>query len=107
MTNEDYKKFMESFQAKIGKETSAKVADDIAKLTSDMMKVNKDIKDRDDKIKSLEDDKENLMKTNLNLLQQIPMTDEPIKKGETKEEPAKNAEAFNYRDCFDEFGNFK
>ena len=48
------------------------------------------------------------MTTNMNLLQQIPMGEEPKKPTEREPETKKpKASAFDYREVFDENGNFK
>lgn len=107
MKNEEFKKITDNMQEKIGKENAAKIADDFAKIISDNLQTNKLLDDKDTKIKTLEKDKEDLMLTNMNLLQQIPMGKEEPKGREETKEPVKKASEFDYRSVFDENGNFK
>lgn len=107
MKNEEFKKITDNMQEKIGKENAAKIADDFAKIISDNLQTNKLLDDKDSKIKTLEKDKEDLMLTNMNLLQQIPMGKEEPKGREEPKEPVKKASEFDYRSVFDENGNFK
>lgn len=109
MKNEDFKKEIDSITEKIGKEKASLVADSFAKLISDNLQTNESIKKKDETITSLNTDKENLMKTNMNLLQQIPMAEEikntdRIKKQENN---TPKASAFDFKEVFDENGNFK
>jgi hypothetical protein len=47
------------------------------------------------------------MQTNMNLLQQIPMGEDPSPKPKEKEPEKPKASAFDFREVFDENGNFK
>lgn len=72
------------------------------------MQMNKDLTSKDKEIEKLKKEKEDLMTTNMNLLQQIPMGEEPKKPTEREPETKKpKASAFDYREVFDENGNFK
>ena len=107
MKSEDFKKQTDEMQKKIGKEKASLIADNFATLISDNLQTNKKEKELEEKIKTLEKEKEDLMTTNMNLLQQIPMGEEIEKPRERKKEEKPKAEAFNYNSVFDEYGNFK
>lgn len=108
MLSEDLKKVTDQIQEKIGKEKAGLIADNIATILSDNMQMNKIIVDKDKKIDGLNKDKEGLMQTNMNLLQQIPMSREEDKKPEKPKETPKSEKAayFDYNKCFDENGDF-
>lgn len=103
MNFDDIKKSMEK---KLGKENSALIADDFASLLSFNSEREKTIKSKDEEITKLKSDRETLINANGNLLQQISReTEEVLKpKVEEKKEEIKN---FNFRDMFDDKGNFK
>lgn len=108
MKNDDFKKITDSMQEKIGKEKASVIADNFATIISDNMQMNKEITDKQKEIDKLKKEKEDLMNTNMNLLQQIPMSEEPKKPSEIqKEEKKTSAKAFDFREVFDEYGNFK
>lgn len=106
MKNDDFKKQTEEISNKIGKEKASVIADNLATLISDNMQQNKILAEKDSEIEKLKKDKENLMQTNMNLLQQIPMGEEEPKAPE-QEKPKEKASAFNFNSVFDENGNFK
>lgn len=89
---------------KLGKEESAKIADDMASLMTYNSKINKDLKNRDDEIEKLKKDKDMLIEANGSLLQQLSTESEDILKPKTEEEVKKS---FNFYDMYDEKGNFK
>lgn len=107
MKSEDFKKVTDELQEKIGKEKASVVADNIATLISDNMQTNKNLAEKDKEIEKLKKEKENLMQTNMNLLQQIPMGEDPSPKPKEKEPEKPKASAFDFREVFDENGNFK
>lgn len=113
MENKEFKKITDSMVEKIGKEKGALIADDIAKILSDNLQMNNSLNDKDKKINELTQDKENLMSTNMNLLQQIPMGDDeesfvnPKKKKTEKEEKIISADEYDFHQLLDEKGNFK
>lgn len=107
MKNEDFKKVTDELQEKVGKEKASLIADNIATIISDNMQTNKLIADKDKEIQKLKQEKENLMQTNMNLLQQIPMGEDPTPKAKEKEQEKPKASAFDFREVFDENGNFK
>lgn len=90
---------------KLGKEESAKIADDMASLMTYNSKINKDIKSRDDEIEKLKKDKDMLIEANGSLLQQLSTESEDILKPKMEEEEVKKS--FNFYDMYDEKGNFK
>lgn len=108
MKSEEFKKITDTMQEKLGKEKASLIADNFATIISDNMQMNKEMIDKDKKIKELEKDKEDLMLTNMNLLQQIPMgKEEDINPKPEKKEEKPKASAFDFREVFDEYGNFK
>jgi DNA anti-recombination protein RmuC len=107
MKNEEVKKWVENVNKKLGKEAAGKIADDLGKLITDTDTVNKELEKKDKSIESLQSDKEMLLTTNASLLQQVGEIDEPeddIHKGRKEPEEHK---PYNFRDSFDEYGNFK
>lgn len=107
MKNEDFKKITEEMTEKIGKEKASVVADNFATIISDNMQMNEELKKKEDEIQKLQKDKEDLMTTNMNLLQQIPMGKETERPTEKEPENKPSARAFDFRDVLDEYGNFK
>lgn len=107
MKNEEFKKITETMQEKIGKEKASVVADNFATIISDNIQMNKTIDDKQKEIEKLKKEKEDLMTTNMNLLQQIPMGKEEdlIDKPQINDKP--KASTFDYKDVLDEYGNFK
>lgn len=107
MKAEDFKKITEEMTEKIGKEKASVVADNFATIISDNMQMNEELKKKEDEILKLQKDKEDLMTTNMNLLQQIPMGKETERPTEKEPENKPSARAFDFRDVLDEYGNFK
>lgn len=103
MKFEDIQKSMEE---KLGKENSALIADDMASLITYNTEREKTLKDRNEEITKLKKDKDMLINANGNLLQQINQESEEIFAPKMKEEE-KPSEPFNFRNMFDEKGNFK
>ena len=106
MKKEEMENLTTSIQEKLGKEASAKIADDLGKLITDNAQMNKEIENRNSQITKLKQEKENLITTNGNLLQQVAMGEDLTFLGsqnKQKEEPKK---PFSFKDCFDEKGNF-
>ena len=96
---------LKGIQKKIGKESSSKIADDIATIITYDSERTKELKGKDDEIKSLKSDKEMLITANGNLLKQVSQErEEEIKP--KKEEP-KEYKAFDFREALDERGYFK
>lgn len=108
MNEKDFEKVTKSIQEKLGKENTSLIADDLGKLITDNATMNNDIKQRDEKITQLQQDKEALITTNGNLLQQVAMGDEKNLINTNKpNEPEEPKKPFDYRQVFDEKGNFK
>ena len=106
MKNEDYKKFVEKMQNKLGKENSAIISDDLATLISDNMTMNEEITKRDNEIKEKNELNQKLVSANSSLLQQVGTSsfeEEKPKRKETKED---TEETISWKDCFDSKGNF-
>lgn len=102
MNGNDLKKLTESIDAKLG-DNSAMIADDIGTILTGFESMNATIKSREDEIAQLKADKEKLVLANGNLLKQIPV--DSGSNEEDEEDVAKKP--FNFRDAFDEKGNFK
>ena len=92
-----------SIKNKLDEETYAKISDDIANLSIFDNNNSTLINEKNNEIIKLKDDKEQLIKANGNLMLKIPRgTEDPF---ENKEKEPKKA--FDFRDIFDEKGNFK
>ena len=103
----DDKEFLElttNIESKIGKDNSAMIADDLGKAITGFENLNRTIKERDEEIKRLKADKEKLVLANGNLLKQIPVSSEDE---EPEEDEKPSLSNFNFKDAFDENGNFK
>lgn len=103
---DDLEQITKNIQKKIGKETSSKIADDVANIMTIKANYEKEIKSKDDEIKELKNDKEVLITANGNLLQQVSMGLESDLKPKEKKEEKKKAKDFNFASMFDEKGNF-
>ena len=101
MKEKDFEDKMNSIQEKIGEDTSSLILDDIGELLIDNQNVNKELIDKQNEIDKLKRDKETLQRVNANLLQQVPMGEEPKK--EEKDEPRK---PLDFRTVFDEKRKF-
>ena len=102
MQDNDLQAIIDSISEKVGKESSALIADDIGKLITINSSVVDEMKKKDTEISRLTDTNSKLITANGNLLQSIPMGREP-KKEEHKEEH----KSTSFKDCFDSKGNFK
>lgn len=102
MKEEDLKKITDSISSKIGEENTALIADDFGLLFTNNKNSLENISNLNSEITKLKDINEKLVSANGSLLQQIPMGISQPKK-ESKEE---NHQSFNFRDAFDEKGNF-
>ena len=100
----NFEETLTKMQEKIGKDESAKIADDIASLLSYDNSRTKDINKRDKKIEKLEKDKEMLIEANGNLLQQISVETKKVNIEPQASEPQEPH--FNLKDAFDKNGNF-
>lgn len=103
MNNQDFEKITNSIKEKLGDEYSSIIADDLVTLITDNNSMNETIKQKDTKIIELNSQKEVLMKTNMNLLQQVGFN-ESTNENEDSIEVKKE---FDFSSAFDEKGNFK
>ena len=101
MDSEQLTKISESIKEKLGEESAALIADDLGILITQNKEVQDLLQKQENEITTLKDTNEKLVLANGNLLKQVPMgkAEEP-----KAEEPKKS---FNFRDMFDEHGNFK
>ena len=102
----NFEEITKNINTKLGKETSAKIADDMASLMTYNSNMKKDIKNKNDEIEKLKKDKEMLIEANGSLLQQVSQESEDILKPTPKEED-KPKKSFNFYEMYDERGNFK
>lgn len=103
MDGKDLRKLTESIDKKLGSENSAIIADDIGTIMTGFETMDSQIKAKDEEIASLKKDKEKLVLANGNLLKQVTVTVD--NEEDDEEDVAKKP--FNFRDAFDEKGNFK
>lgn len=106
MNDKEFLDITSSIEKKLG-DQSAIIADDLGKAITGFETMKKELKDRDTRIKELTEDKEKLVKANSNLLSQIPVTgdDGDSEPDDTNKTPS--YDNFDFKDCFDEKGNFK
>lgn len=102
MNNKEYQELINTASEKLGKETSAKVADIFGTMISDNSEMNKTIKQKEAEIEKLQKTNEMLTQANGQLLQQVAMGFEEPKKEEVEEEK----KPFNFHSVFDDKGNF-
>ena len=102
MSDEELTKFIDGLQDKLGKESSAVIADDLGILISSNAETQKALKARDEKIEKLRERNEKLILANGNLLKQIPAEgSEPVRHDEEKKKSS-----ISIADCFDAHGRF-
>lgn len=106
MKSDKFKEITEEMQEKLGDENSALIADNFATIISDNLQMNDEMDKKDKEIEQLKQDKENLMNTNMNLLRQIPIKKEEIKKEKIDNNKEEKASNFDYSSVFDENGEF-
>ena len=106
MKNEDYKKFVENMQSKLGKENSAIISDDLATLISDNITMNEEITKRDNEIKEKNELNQKLVSANSSLLQQVGTSSFEEEKPTIKGSKEDTEEKISWEDCFDKKGNF-
>lgn len=104
MDEKQLKATFSSMEKKLGKESYAKIADDIGIMMTANTQTLQEIEKRDNEIKDLKTTNEALVASNGNLLKQVAMAPDPsVMKSEDKEE----IKPFNMKDAFDEYGNLK
>lgn len=104
----EVKKFQDkinSIQEKIGKDASNLILDELGELLTDNKTVNDELSNKDKEIEKYKKTNETLQRVNGNLLQQVAMGSEEDLKPKTKEQ--EKPKEINYKDAFDEKGNFK
>ena len=102
MKEEDLIKLTDSIKEKLGEESSALIADDLGILYTQNKSVLEDLENKSKEITTLKDTNEKLVLANGRLLQQVPMGKE-----EPKQVEESIKKSFNFKDMFDEHGNFK
>ena len=103
MDDEKLLKITSSIEEKLGKDTSATIADDLGILMTENATTQQMLKDRDEEIRKLKDRNEKLVTANGNLLQQIPMGKI---EDEDEQEETKPSHSISLKDAFDSKGNF-
>lgn len=103
MEGEELDEFFSSIKEKLGEENSALISDDLGNIITKNTEVYNTLKNKDKEIERLNNLNQKLVSANGSLLQQVSMGYEKPKNKES-EEPKK---PFNFRDAFDEKGNFK
>lgn len=106
MKEEDLRAITDSIESKIGKEASGLIADDLGKLFTSNIQTLNTLSSNSEEIKRLKDTNEKLVIANGNLLQQVPMAPE-YDKHPSDDGVKENKKSFNFRDAFDDKGNFK
>lgn len=102
MSDEELTKFIDGLQDKLGKESSAVIADDLGILISSNAETQKALRARDEKIEKLRERNEKLILANGNLLKQIPAEgSEPV-----RSEDKPKSSSINLADAFDAHGRF-
>lgn len=103
MDGKQLREITNSIDKKLGEDKSAIIADDIGTIMTGFETMSNEIAERDKTIAQLKEDNKKLVASNGNLLRQVTVTridDDEEEKSVTKKE-------FNFRDAFDEKGNFK
>lgn len=105
MEIEKFQNKMNSIQEKIGKDASNLILDEIGELLTDNKQMNEQMENKDKEITTLKKTNETLQQVNGNLLQQVAMGEE--EKPNVKENKEEKPKYIDYRQAFDEKGNFK
>lgn len=105
MKNTEFQDKMNLIQEKIGEDASGLILDEVGVLVTDNLNMNKSIEEKDAEIEKLKARNNKLLEVNGNLLQQVSMAEDPVNVSkETKAEPK---QPYDFREAFDEYGNFK
>lgn len=102
MDGKKLREITSSIDKKLGEDKSAIIADDIGTIMTGFETMSNEIAERDKTIEQLKEDNKKLVASNGNLLRQITVTS-----NEDEEEKEVTTKDFNFRDAFDEKGNFK
>lgn len=105
MKNNDFQNLVNGIQEKIGEETTSTIADDLGILITDNVQMNNELEEKDKEISKLKKEKENLISANGNLLKQVGMGEDIPNNFNNKEK--EDNKKFNFKNAFDEKGNFK
>jgi len=105
MQNKEFQDKMKQIQEKIGEDASALILDEIGVLLTDNLNMNKEIETKNNELAQQKERNEKLLEVNANLLQQVPMGMETPK--EREEQKKEERKPFDFRQAFDEYGNFK
>ena len=105
MNDKEFIETLNNIDKKLEKDQAGMIADDIGTLMTGFDSLKKELKERDNKIKQLESDKEKLILSNSNLLKRVAVT--PDDGEEQQENNTPSLANFNFKDAFDEKGNFK
>ena len=100
----DIQTSLDAIKNKLDDETYAKISEDIANIQIFQNSNNEILENNKKEISKLKDDKEALIKANGNLMLKIPRSNNNPFEEDEKQEPKKT---FDFRDVFDEKGNFK
>lgn len=105
MKNEEYQKKFDSILEKVGNDAGNLILDDVGLLITDNKQMNDDLIAKDKEIENLKKMNTTLQNINGNLLQQVSMgVDTSIEDKQKIKEPEKE---FDFRNAFDDKGNFK
>lgn len=107
MKEAEFQEKLNSIQEKIGEEASNLILDEIGLLLTDNKNMNGEIQNKQNEIDRLKKTNETLQNVNGNLLQQVSMAEDPDIKRQKEQTQEENKPPFNFRDAFDEYGNFK
>lgn len=102
MEYKDFDSKMSAMLDKVGTEASNLILDDVASFLTDNQKMNDELSKKNEEIERLKNLNTKLQQVNGNLLLQLPTQKE---KEEISESPKKHS--FDWREVFDEKGNFK
>lgn len=105
MNDKEFLDITTSIEEKLG-DNSAIIADDLGRAITGFEAMKKDIKDKAAEIERLKKDKEKLVLANGNLLKQIPVTSDDDFE-QASDESKQSYENYNFKNAFDEKGNFK
>lgn len=105
MNSEDLNTFLDSMREKLGEENSALISDDLGNLITKNTEIFNTLNNKEKEINRLNDLNQKLVSANGSLLQQVGAGFEKSSHGEADDDAPKKS--FDFRDAFDEKGNFK
>lgn len=108
MQNKEFQDSINKITEKLGQEASGLILDDLGILLADNLNMNKEIEQKDNTIADYKQRNEKLLETNSGLFQQIAMAKETAPEVPLYNEPTQTEKKpFDFREAFDEYGNFK